>query len=597
MTGGVILVLAILVMAFLLFITERFPIDVTALLVLGTLVITRLVRPAEALQGFANPAVITIALLFVLSHSLQKSGVLEYLVVRLNRLVHHSRFWGLLVYLLSIAIASAFVNNTAVVAIFMPITVRLAERYHISPSKVLIPLSYAAILGGTLTLIGTSTNLVVNSILVATTQEPPLGMFEFTRYGIIQLILGFVYIMLVGYRLLPSRTVTSSLTRNYHLGGYLTELFVTAESPLVGKTILERGINQNYDITVLDIQREGKLITSNIRNTVLQEGDILFVRGTVENFIRMKEVEKVSLLTDTKLTQKELVQADNVLIECIVTDKSTLVGKSLKESNFRRRFGSFVLAIRREGDILRRKIAHAIIRPFDTLLVYGSRAKIQELGQTQDFIVLEEVDAELRKIRFWWLSPLVIVSIVTLAAFQVLTIVEGALVGVILLLAFRVIGSNEAYESIHWQVVILIAAMIPLGLALKSTGTADYLSQGLLKLTSLFPAHLQPHVLLVLVYLVTMILTEMASNVVTAIIMAPLAITAAQSLGIDPRPLVFAVCFAASASFVTPIGYQTNMMVFGPGGYKFSDYLRTGLPLALLFWLTATLVLPRLWPF
>jgi len=597
MTIGMIIVLAVILMAFVLFVTEALPIDVTALLVLGILLITGLVNPEQAISGFSNPAVITIAALFILSHALQKSGVLEYLVIRLNQLVQHSKVLGLMVYLLSIAVASAFVNNTAIVAIFMPVTIRLAERYRISPSKVLIPLSYAAILGGTLTLIGTSTNLVVNSLLGELSQLEPLRMFEFARYGLIQLVLGLMYIMFIGYRLLPSRTVTSSLTRNYHLGGYLTEMKVTADSPLIGKTILERGINQNYDITVLDIQRNNELITTNIRNTILKEGDILFVRGTVDNFIRMKDIEKVALLTDEKLTQKELVKADNVLIECIVTDKSTLVGKSLKESNFRRRFGSFVLAIRREGDILRRKVAHAIIRPFDTLLVYGSRSKVNELAMGDDFIVMAEMDADLKKIRYWWLSPIVIITVVILAAFQWVPIVEGALIGVILLMVFRVLGSNEAYASIHWQVIILIASMIPMGFAIQSTGTAHALGTILSDITGKFPVNWQPHLLLALVYLVTVILTEMASNVVTAIIMTPIALVAATALGVNPRPFIFAVCFAASASFVTPIGYQTNMMVFGPGGYKFSDYLKIGFPLAFVLWIMASILLPVFWPF
>ncbi|NOZ74005.1 MAG: SLC13 family permease, partial [FCB group bacterium] len=512
MSVGMIIVVAVILMAFILFITEALPIDVTALVVLGVLLSTGLVNPQQAISGFSNPAVITIAALFILSHALQKSGVLEYLVIRLNQLVQHSKLLGLTVYLLSIAIASAFVNNTAVVAIFMPVTIRLAERYRISPSKVLIPLSYAAILGGTLTLVGTSTNLVVNSLLKDLSVLEPLGMFEFSRYGIIQLAIGLTYIIFVGYRILPSRTVTSSLTRNYHLGGYLTEMKVTEDSPLKGKTILERGINRNYDITVLDIQREGELITSNIRNTELRVGDILFVRGTVDNFIRMKDIEKIALLTDEKLTQKELVQADNVLIECIVTDKSALVGQSLKEANFRRRFGSFVLAIRREGDILRRKIAHAIIRPFDTLLIYGSRSKIHELSRSSDFIIMDEMEADLKKIRFWWLSPIVIAVVVLLAAIQWVPIVQGALIGaligVVLLMVFRVLGSNEAYASIHWQVIILIAAMIPMGFAIQSTGTADVLGKILTQTAGLFPGNWQPHLLLALVYLITVFLTE-----------------------------------------------------------------------------------------
>ena len=589
--------MAILVAAFILFITETLPIDVTALVVLASLLITGLISPEQALSGFSNPAVITIAALFILSHALQKSGILEYMVIRVNRLVSHSRVLGLSVYLLSIAIASAFINNTAIVAIFMPVTIRLAERYRISPSKVLIPLSYAAILGGTLTLVGTSTNLVVNSLMKDMAGGQQLGMFEFSRYGIIQLGIGLIYVIFIGYRLLPSRTVTSSLTRSYHLGGYLTEMKLTNDSPLVGKTILDRGINQNYDITVLDIQRGSKLITTNIRNTELNVGDILFVRGSVENFIRMRDIEKIALLTDEKLTQRELVQADNVLMECIVTDKSALVGETLKDSNFRRRFGSFVLAIRREGDILRRKIAHAIIRPFDTLLVYGSRNKIMELAKGDDFIVMAEMDADLKKTRFWWLSPVVIVLVIILAAMRWVPIVEGVLIGVVLLLIFRVLSSNEAYSSIHWPVIILIAGLIPVSFALQSTGASRQLGLLLGHLAGKLPVNWEPYFLLSLIYLITALLTEMASHIVTAIIMAPVAIAAASTIGVNPRAFVFAVCFAASASFMTPIGYQTNLMVFGPGGYKFTDYTKVGFPLMLILWITASLLLPILWPF
>ena len=238
------------------------------------------------------------------------------------------------------------VNNTAIVAIFMPVTIRLAQKYKISPSKMLIPLSYAAILGGTLTLVGTSTNLLVNSIYISSPGVEPLGMFEFFKYGVILMSVGLLYILFIAPLILPSRTTTSSLTKSYHLGGYLTEMKLTPESPLVGKTCLDRGVNKNYDVMVLDILRGDTLITNSIRLTRLKENDILFVRGTLENFLRMKEVEKVALLTDEKLTQDELEKDDNVVVECLITDKSDLVGKSLKASNFRRRFGSFILAIR-----------------------------------------------------------------------------------------------------------------------------------------------------------------------------------------------------------------------------------------------------------
>ena len=597
MTPDIAIVLGIITLMFVLFVKEIFPLDVTALVVLIIFLVIGNLTLEEAISGFSNQAVITIAVLFILSHALQKSGILEYGVVRLNKLTERSKLLGLTVFLITVAFASAFVNNTAIVAIFIPLTIRLAKKYNLSPSKLLIPLSYIAIMGGTLTLVGTSTNLLVNSIYVNTTMAEPLGMFEFSRYGIFILLIGLLYIIFAVPFILPSRTVTSSLTQSYHMGGYLTELKVAEESPLVGRTFMERSINKNYDITVLDIIREGMVISKNIRNTIIHPGDVLFVRGSLENFLRMKEVEKVTMLTDEKLTQAELIHDDNTLVECLLTQQSELVGKSLMEINFRRRFGSFILAIRREGAILRRKIAHVMLRAFDTLLVYGPRDKIKELSESGNFIVLGEIEATLQKNRFWWVSLVVIISAVFLAALGLVPILKGALVGMIILLVLRVISTNEAYQTINWQVIVLIAALIPIGIVIQKSGTAEWLATAMNNVVEQFDPALRPVVMVSLIYLMTMMLTEMASNAATAIIMTPIAISAAMQIGLDPKPFIFSVCFAASASFITPIGYQTNLMVYGPGGYKFSDYVKVGLPLAISLWIMATFLIPVLWPF
>jgi di/tricarboxylate transporter len=597
MTPDIAIVLGIITLMFVLFVKEIFPLDVTALVVLIIFLVIGNLTLEEAISGFSNQAVITIAVLFILSHALQKSGILEYGVVRLNKLTERSKLLGLTVFLITVAFASAFVNNTAIVAIFIPITIRLAKKYNLSPSKLLIPLSYIAIMGGTLTLVGTSTNLLVNSIYVNTTMAEPLGMFEFSRYGIFILLIGLLYIIFAVPFILPSRTVTSSLTQSYHMGGYLTELKVAEESPMVGHTFMERSINKNYDIIVLDIIREGMVISKNIRNTIIHPGDVLFVRGSLENFLRMKEVEKVTMLTDEKLTQAELIHDDNTLVECLLTQQSELVGKSLMEINFRRRFGSFILAIRREGAILRRKIAHVMLRAFDTLLVYGPRDKIKELSETGNFIVLGEIEATLQKNRFWWVSLVVIISAVFLAALGLVPILKGALVGMIILLVLRVISTNEAYQTINWQVIVLIAALIPIGIVIQKSGTSEWLATAMNNLVEQFDPALRPVVMVSLIYLTTMVLTEMASNAATAIIMTPIAISAAMQIGLDPKPFIFSVCFAASASFITPIGYQTNLMVYGPGGYKFSDYVKVGLPLAISLWIMATFLIPVLWPF
>ena len=596
MNFEILIVLSLIVLAFSLFVTEKFPLDVTALLILSILLIGQFLTIEEAISGFSNPAVITIGLLFILSYALQKTRILEYLIIRINKLVSRSKNLGLGVYLLTIAIASALMNNTAIVAVFMPVTIRLAHQYKVSPSKLLIPLSYAAIMGGTLTLVGTSTNLLVNAIYVDN-GGVSLGMFEFAQYGWIPLTIGLVYVIWIAPLILPSRTITSSLTKSYHMAGYLTEMKISNDSPLIGKTCRDRNINQNYDVMVLDIQREGYLISTKVGEKVIQAGDILFVKGSVESFLRMKEVEKISLLTDEKLTQKELEQEDNVLMECMLTDKSDIVGKTLMQSNFRKRFRTFILAIRRDGSIIRKKIAHVILHTYDTLLIYGGRKEIDKLASRGDFILLGEVQADLVKSRFWWVSILAIITTIILAAFGILPILKGAIISAVILLLLRIISPNEAYQSIHWQVIVLIAALIPLGIAIESTGTAAFIAQLISETVSDFSPSKQPYILLGLIYLITMILTEVSSNTATAIIMAPIVMAVTNQMGIDARPFIFAVCFAASASFVTPVGYQTNLMVYGPGGYKFSDFIKVGLPLSIIFWLLAILFIPIIWPF
>ena len=596
MNFEILIVLSLIVLAFSLFVTEKFPLDVTALLILSILLIGQFLTIEEAISGFSNPAVITIGLLFILSYALQKTRILEYLIIRINKLVSRSKNLGLGVYLLTIAIASALMNNTAIVAVFMPVTIRLAHQYKVSPSKLLIPLSYAAIMGGTLTLVGTSTNLLVNAIYVDN-GGVSLGMFEFAQYGWIPLTIGLVYVIWIAPLILPSRTITSSLTKSYHMAGYLTEMKISNDSPLIGKTCRDRNINQNYDVMVLDIQREGYLISTKVGEKLIEAGDILFVKGSVESFLRMKEVEKIFLLTDEKLTQKELEQEDNVLMECMLTDKSDIVGKTLMQSNFRKRFRTFILAIRRDGSIIRKKIAHVILHTYDTLLIYGGRKEIDKLASRGDFILLGEVQADLVKSRFWWVSILAIITTIVLAAFGILPILKGAIISAVILLLLRIISPNEAYQSIHWQVIVLIAALIPLGIAIESTGTAAFIGQLISETVSDFSPNKQPYILLGLIYLITMILTEVSSNTATAIIMAPIVMAVTNQMGIDARPFIFAVCFAASASFVTPVGYQTNLMVYGPGGYKFSDFIKVGLPLSIIFWLLAILFIPIIWPF
>jgi len=281
----------------------------------------------------------------------------------------------------------------------------------------------------------------------------------------------------------------------------------------------------------------------------------------------------------------------------MVTDQSDLIGQTIMNSNFRKRFYAFILAIRREGSIIRNKIAHVLIQSYDTLLIYGGKKQLEKLANSSGFILLGEVQEKLVKVRFWWISILSIIATITLATAGVLPIIKGALLSVVVLLAFRVITPNEAYQSIHWQVIVLIAALIPLGIVIESTGTASFIGESISQIVRSYSDNLQPHILLALTYLITMILTEVSSNTATAIIMTPVVLSISASMGLDARPLIFGVCFAASASFSTPVGYQTNLMVYGPGGYRFSDFIKVGLPLSITLWLTAIIIIPMIWPF
>lgn len=588
--------LALMGAALVIFVLEIFPIEVTALGLLAILLLTGLVDLNTAVEGLSNKAVVTIGCLLVLSHSLTKTGILEVAVDRLSRRVRRRRWLGVGLLIGAASLLSGFLNNTAMVAIFIPLTVGLCRRLNLSPSKALIPLSYASIFGGTLTLIGTSTNLLV-SAMAEEAGEPPLGMFEFTRLGIIFWAVGMVYILAFAPRLLPSRSVISSLTRKYHMGPYLTELRVLENSKLAGHSCREVGVNRLYDITVLAILRGNRRYTENIRNLALQAGDILIARGTFENILRLRSEQGVALLPDIKLNDQELTQGGQLVAEALITQTSTFIGKTPRAMDFRRHYGAFILAIRRHGETLRAKIADIRIKFGDTLLIMAPRERIDELRQSEEVVIISEEQFELRRGRFWWMVALLLPLIVTLAALGVVDITKGAILATTLLLVVGVLTPRETYRSLDWSVLVLIAAFVPMGRAMVSTGTAEFLASGLLSLGQLFAAELIPYVTVSLLYLLTSLMTQMVSNNAAAIMLVPVCFSLSASLGADPRPFLMAVCFAASAEFMTPMGYQTNIMVYGPGSYRFLDYTRFGAPLNLVFWLLASYLIPRFWPF
>ncbi len=588
----IILLLVILTGAVFLFVSETLPIDLTAGLLLGTLLISGILTTEEALSGLSNPATVTIGAMFILSHGLTKTGAIRYLGDQLINFTQGKTEIAFLLFLTVSASVSSFINNTAAVAIFLPLGIQLSKQFNLSPSKILIPLSYASIFGGTMTLIGTSTNILVSNISFEHGYGR-FGMFEFLKLGAIFMLAGMVYLLFFSRKFLPVRDSGDDLTSKYDISNYLTELRVPEHSLLIGKTALEKKIGSHYDLNILGIIRNKKKILMDIRVTAIQAGDILIVKGHLDQIIQLKEKEKLLLLTEAKLADEELSGEDSTLTEVLISPNSNLIGQTLKEVEFSRRYGAFVLALRTHGETLRDKLSNIPMNSADTLLVYGSKSQLEMLRNDQDFILLNNIDYRLSKNRKWIIVVGTIIAVVLLAALEVMPILVSAFIGCLTLILANIMTLQEAYESVDWSVIILLAGVIPLGIAMEKTGLAEIIG----KSAAAFGAPMGPVFVLAIIYIVTSLLTEIMSNNSTAILMAPVAIATAQALTVSPIPFLMAVAFAGSASFMTPVGYQTNTMVYGPGGYRYGDFFRFGTPLQIIFTILAIVFIPLFWPF
>jgi len=580
------------------FVMEILPIEVTAMGAIGILLLFDVLTWQEAISGFSNPAVITIGAIFIMSRALVKTGFLEVFADFLAKKGGNRKWLTIFIFLLTVSIISGFINNTAAVAIFIPLGIDLCQRFRISPTKVLLPLSYAAIFGGTLTLIGTSTNLVVSSIMEEMNMAP-FSMFEFTKLGLIFLVLGTLYNMIISKWFMPSRSIISSLTRKYHMGSFLTEFKVGEDSPLIGNAYKDLDISQKYNLQVYKIIRDSENIRFNLQNIIIREGDIFLVHINVKDMLKFKDEMKVLLLTDVKMNVAELTGKNHVIVEGLVSQQSALIGKTLQEFDFRNRYGSFVLAVKRQRELLRDKIAHIRLKFSDTLLIMVPKERLEILRTSNNLIVLEELDIHLRYERYWWFSILVIPAVMLLAAFGVIPIVKAAILGAILLLVMRTLSIQDAYESISWSVIFLIASLVPMGIAIQKTNLDEVTGDLIIGIGTLIGGGegLDPVIILAVLYGVTFILSAFISNAAVAVMLTPIGIMLATILNVDPRPFLVAICFGASCSFMTPMGYQTNMMVFAPGQYRLKDFFQMGIPLTLVFWITAVYWIPRFWAF
>ncbi len=592
MSSGILILSGIIVFAVLAFVREWLPMDVVALVTLGLLLVFDLVSAEEAISGFSNPAVVTVMMMFILSAGFVDTGLVTKLAYRISDWTGGGQWQAALLLLLLAGVISAFLNNTAAVAVFMPVAIHLARHHRFSPTRLLMPLSFVAIFGGTCTLLGTSTNLLVGSLAEESGLEP-FTMFEFAALGGVLFLTGFAYTALVPMRLLESRSTPSNLTRKYHLGGFLTELKVAPDSKLLHRTVLDEKVSERYDLTVLEILRGKTKIAADIRNTPLLLDDVLIVRGSVDDIVAFKEQQGLLLLTDIKLSDKDLSDANTVLSELQLSPTSRLVGSSLKDIDFRRQFGAFVLALSRTGGLVQDKIATIPLRAWDTLLVFGPKSRVEALYDREEFVPLGEREVRLRLAKRWWISALTVPLVVFFAALGIMSILKASILGAVFLLATRTITIQQAYRAIDWTVFFLLAAILPLGTAMQNTGLAEVIASWIEPVG----VHFGPLAMLSFLYLSTTLLTSMFSNNATAVLMVPIAMGAAANLGVNVKPFLMAITYAASTSFMTPVGYQTNAMVFGPGAYRFNDFLKFGTPLTLLFWILSTWLIPIFWPF
>ena len=592
MTIEIAIVFTLLLATFCAMTTEKLPPDIIALWAMGVLLGGGILSPSEAFRVFGNEAAIAVGCMFVLSASLERTGALDQLGAATDRLVGQSDWSILLVLLPLVAFTSAFVNNTPVVLLFLPIVTGLAAKRNIKPSKLLIPLSFASILGGCCTLIGTSTNLLVSST-AAELGRIPFRMFDLAPIGGIIAALGILYLLTFGRLLLPSRETLASILQSTDDKKYRTEVAVLENSPLIGKRLTETPLKNLPNSRVLEVWRHKESLPIGLDEIILQAGDRIRLSILSSSVMEIKNLQGIEILRQSDDTGLEVIETEKaIVVEGAIAPQSQFEGDTIRRLDLRRRYGVRILALHRRGVNLRKKFENTRLRFGDTLLIEGTQSGIQRLQESRDLLLLSTApcQAPRRHKRKYALAALV--GFVLLAAATPIPISVLALLAAVFVVITGCLENDEAYQSVNWRILFMIFGMLSLGLALEKTGGVTLIAESILQITGNFG----PVVTLSAVILICSLLTTFLSNNAVAVMVAPIVIQIAGSLQADPKPFLIGVAIGCSACFATPIGYQTNTLVYGVGGYKFRDFVKIGIPLNLIVWLAASILIPFLYP-
>jgi di/tricarboxylate transporter len=608
LTPGVVVVFGIILAALALFVSEVIPNDVTAIGIIGVLVVLEPwtgVGGQAAISGFANPATVTIVAMYMLSAGIQNTGLVQRLGVYLADFTAGNEFRALVATVGTTGPIAGFINNTPVVAVFIPMISELADEAAVSPSKLLMPLSYAAILGGTLTLIGTATNILAGEYARTLIDgRSGIGMFEFTPLGIVILAVGLAYLLTIGHRLTPARIpVESDLVEEFDLDDHLAVVSVSPDSPAVGTSVEAFSAEYLVETRILQIRRNGEVFAAPRTDQRIEAGDQLVVHGTLQAVNRLDEVTGLKQVLREDVTEETFTEptTKETLARAVVPEGSAYVGETIGEARLAAFHDTTVLAIRRGDELLRTDLDERTFRPGDLLLVWTTPTSIEYFTDSGDLVIAhEEAYDRLAEADVAEIAPLssktpiavgIMAGVVGSAALGLLPIVIAALVGVFLMIVTGCLSAPDAYDAVSWNVIFLLAGVIPLGVAMESTGGATLLAELLVGVAAFAPLL----AVLFLCYLVTGLLASVITPVATIVLMTPVAVDAAITLDANAFSFLLAVMFAAATSFMTPVGYQTNLMVYGPGGYRFSDFLRIGGPLQLLISVVTTLGIALLW--